>query len=190
MGELREAQDAGVWANTTAPETDFATAIDRLNGVGNLTLGISIFRQHQQISTLLEQTHRFRAVDLYGLFALAKDVVRLTAESFDTDSLQSIVAPPKGEKWGSLKSLEHVVAKYSDENTAYDLLGPLHAAYNLRLADAHLPGENTAEALELAGIDPSVPFVLQGAQLLQTCANAINAIARALSHGVSPNASS
>src|ERR1019366_1515321 len=101
-------------------------------------------------------------------------------DSIDSIALQRMVSPPKGEKWGSLKSLEAVVAKYSDASKAHSALGPLHGAYNLRHADAHLPGEDLAEAYRLLGIDRSLPFVLQGFELLDSCVGALFEIAKIL----------
>ena len=132
-----------------------------------------MFREHEHFKTLLARTHRFRAVDQAGFFSLAKDVARLTADSIDTRALQRKAPPPQGEKWGSLKTLEHVLANHSDAARAFSVLGPLHGVYNLRQADAHLPGADLTEAYRLVHIDPSAPFVMQGYQLLRSCVTAL-----------------
>jgi hypothetical protein len=178
--ELLAAQAVGRPAVTQAPEAFLAKAIEVLNRIALVKLGHRMFREHEQFRTLLARAHRFRAVDQAGLLSLAKDVARLTADSIDAGALQKMVPPPKGETWGSLKSLECVVAKYCDVSTAHSVLGPLHGAYNLRHADAHLPGEDLAEAYQLLGIDRSLPFVLQGFELLDSCVGALFKIAKIL----------
>ena len=139
-----------------------------------------MFRDHDQFPSLLARTHRFRAIDQVGLFSLAKDVARLTADSIDVNCLQKVEAPPSGEKWGSLKSLEHVLARYCDAATARSMLEPLHGAYNLRHADAHLTSSDLSEAFELLEIDPAAPVVVQGCQLLSSCVAALYEVGRVL----------
>jgi hypothetical protein len=178
--ELLAAQAAGEPADTQAPEAFLAKGIEVLNRIALARIGCRMFREHEQFETLLARVHRFRAVDQAGLFSLAKDVARLTSDSIDSSALQRTVPPPKREKWGSLKSLEAVVGRYSDASKAHSALGPLHGAYNLRHADAHLPGEDLTEAYRLLGIDRSMPFVLQGFELLDSCGGALFEIARIL----------
>ncbi len=48
----------------------------------------------------------------------------------------------------------------------------LVGTYQLRLADAHLPGSELAEAMKLAGIDSSNPSLHQGQTLIANCAAA------------------
>src|SRR5688572_23736207 len=102
-------------------------------------LGFSVLREHEIAKELLKRTHRFRAVDKDGLYSLAKDVARLTADSIDATAIQKIVPPPKGTRWSSLKSLENLVALRVDPQTARSMLGSLVGVYELRHGDAHLP---------------------------------------------------
>ena len=120
---------------------------------------------------MLARTHRFRSTDQAGFFALSKDVARLTADSIDGAALQTIVGPPGGEKWGSLKSLEKVLASKTSSEEARRLLGPLVGTYDLRQGDAHLPSNELAEALKLVHVDATAPFVWQG--LLDACVTAL-----------------
>jgi hypothetical protein len=176
--ELMAAQAAGEPADTHAPEAFLAKGIEVLNGIALAKLGCRMFREHEQCRSLLARTHRFRAFNQAGLFSLAKDVARLTADSIDAGALQKTAPPPQGENWGSPRTLESLVAKYSDASTAHSILGPLYGAYNLRHADAHLPGEDLTEAYGLLGIERSMPFVIQGFQLLDSCVAALYMIAR------------
>jgi hypothetical protein len=63
------------------------------------------------------------------------------------------------------------------EARAHALLGPLHGIYNLRLADAHVASKDLHEEYTLARVDRTLPFVMQGRDLLVTCVNSLHAIA-------------
>jgi hypothetical protein len=105
-------------------------------------------------------------------------LVRVVVEHIDTAGLHKIVAPPDKEDWGSLKSLEKVLATVTGEVGARAALGGLHGIYHLRLADAHVPSKNDLdEAYTLAHVDRTLPFVMQGRDLLITCVNSLHAIA-------------
>jgi hypothetical protein len=151
-----------------------------LNDYGVRKLGVRLFREHDQFKIIASRTHRFRSVDQPGFFSLAKDIARLTADSIDASALQKIVVPPKGEKWGSLKTLESIVVAEVEATLAHSVMGPLHGIYNLRLADAHLPKKELDSALKLARVNPDSPFVLQGYQLLNSCVSSLYKIAEIL----------
>jgi hypothetical protein len=90
------------------------------------------------------------------------------------------VAPPDKENWGSLKSLEKVLATVTGEGRARTALGPLHGIYNLRLADAHVASKDLDEAYALVRVDRTLPFVMQGRDLLVACVTSLHTIADAL----------
>jgi len=178
--ELLASQVRATPADTQAPEEFLPIGIRLVNQVATDKLGIRIFKEHNQSESILRQVHRFRAIDKAGLYALAKDVARLTADSIDAPALHRIVTPPRSEKWGSLKSLERVLAAKSDAATAHAIMGPLFAVYDLRLADAHLPAEDLTQALTLLGVNEGAPLVIQGMQLLSAVVTSIYQIARLL----------
>jgi hypothetical protein len=163
-------------ASTKAPEERFAVAMTALDEAFRLWKGAALFREHEERAAILSRVHRFRAVDRNGLFSLAKDMARLIADSIDVAELQKVVAPPKKEKWGSLKSLEKVLASISAPDEAHGLMTPLVGVYELRLGDAHLPGSKLDEALEMVSIHKDMPSVLQGACLIENCAIALESI--------------
>jgi hypothetical protein len=177
-GELLASQVRAEPAGSQAPEEFLAEVLSLLNDRAKAKLGIRIFRHHSEIPKLLARTHRFRATDKEGLFALAKDVARLTADSIDSSELQKLVAPPKDAKWGSLKSLEHVLATKIGPDDARTMLSPLVGIYELRLADAHLPSPETGEAMQLVGIKEQEPYVTQGYQLLHACVSSLYSISK------------
>jgi len=178
--ELFSAQAEGISAETEAPESLLPRAIELLNTICGEVFGLRLFREHAQFQEILSRTHRFRATDRVGLFSLAKDLARLTADSIDGPALQRIAAPPKGERWGPLKTLEKVLALKIDAEEAYNILSPLFGTYDLRLADAHLPGTDLKNAKRFAGMDEGSPFVQQGCQMLGACVSALQKVAEIL----------
>ncbi|MBI5577476.1 MAG: hypothetical protein HY896_14080 [Deltaproteobacteria bacterium] len=174
--ELLASQMRAMPADTTAPERRLADAMASLDEVFRTVTGTPLFRGHPHRLELLHRVHRFRAYDRNGLLAQAKDVARLTADSLDTEALQNLVPPPKGEKWGSLKSLEKVLATVVSAADSYTIMTPLFGVYELRLADAHLPSSEADLAMGKAGIDLSKHGIQQGLQLIEKCAEALERI--------------
>lgn len=160
-------------AQTHAPEALLKGVLDRLQTLAQEKWKIKLRREHHYVSKLMPKIHRFRVTNREGLFELAKDLARITADDIDERQLQTIVAPPKGERWGSLKSLEKVLAAKIDPADARAMLGPLVGVYELRLADAHLPSDAVDDAMRLIGVDDSSPFVMQGYQLIHAAVAAI-----------------
>lgn len=171
--ELLAAQMKAEPANTKAPEQFLEKGLELLNYFSKKELGIKILRDHDFIPKVLKKCHRFRATDKDGLYALAKDIARLTADSIDAAAIQTIVSPPKGTKWGSLKSLENLLAKKIDPEKARSLLSSFVGAYELRHGDAHLPSSEIDEAFNLIGVDKDIPYIHQGYQLLDSCVSSL-----------------
>ena len=146
------------------------------------SLGFPLFRGHG-LFDILARTHDSDSTDQVGLFSLAKDRARLTADSIDTAGLQKLVRPPKGESQRSLKTLTSLLAQKIGDSEARQLVAPLVGIYELRLADAHLPASDLAESLQLANVDPACPFVIQGYQLLHACVSSLYSMARVLKPG-------
>jgi len=178
--ELLASQVRAVPASTKAPEQFLNKGIDFVNKITLEKFDFQLFREHEQKSQLLTICHRFRSIDLSGFLSLAKDLARLTADSIDTSALQTIVKPPKGTKWGSLKSLENVLAKYVEPQKARSLLSPLVGIYELRHADAHLPSSELKESFDLVKVDDNWPFVFQGYMILHICVSSLYGIAEIL----------
>lgn len=178
--ELLASQMKAEPANTQAPEAFLLKGLAKLNHLAKAKYGITIVRSHEQIPKLIERSHRFRATDKNGLFALAKDLARITADSFDAKAMQKIVAPPKGIKWASLKSLENLLATIVDSSHAKAMLSPLFGIYELRLADAHLSRKDIEGAFKLLRVDCKLPTIIQGYQLLNSCVSSIYEICRVI----------
>lgn len=178
--ELLASQVRAEPVNTQAPEEFLLDGIALVNRTAQDEVGIKLFRNHDIIPELAARVHRFRAVDEASLYALAKDLARLTADSLDTEAMQSIVSPPKKEKWGSLKSLENLLAQKHDRELVRKITAPLVGVYELRHADAHLPSSKIEDAFQLIDIDRSQPLVRQGYHMLYKCVTSIFGIAEAL----------
>jgi len=178
--ELLASQVRAEPADTLAPEEFLPKAIDEVNQISQAKLGIKIFRDHEAIPDLLKKAHRFRAIDEASFYALAKDLARLIADSLDADAMQSIVPPPKKTKWGSLKSLENLLASKYDRDFIRKIMASLVGVYELRHADAHLPSSEVDEAFKLIDIDRTQPFVHQGFQMLHQVVSSIYGIAEGL----------
>ncbi|MCX5844729.1 MAG: hypothetical protein NT022_13475 [Deltaproteobacteria bacterium] len=178
--ELLASQVRANPARTQAPEEFLGKGLELLNVLSYKQLGIFILKDHDFIRELLPTIHRFRAVDSAGLYSLAKDVARVTADSLDTAAMQNIVRPPKNAKWGSLKTLENLIASTVGADAAHFTMSALVGVYELRHADAHLPGNELDEALTLVGVDRGLPSVLQGYQLLHAVVSSIFGVVKVL----------
>ncbi|MBI1202164.1 MAG: hypothetical protein GC182_06595 [Rhodopseudomonas sp.] len=164
--ELLSAQMAAEPARSLAPEDFLERALDNLNDVFTKRWGAQLLRPHKDTVDIIRRTNRFRSTDLPSLLALAKDVARLTADSIDVDPLHKIVPLEKGEKRGSLKSLEKVLATLIPAAEARTIIGPLVGIYNLRVGDAHLAPKEIEKEFALAHVDRTALPVEQGLQLL------------------------
>lgn len=171
--ELLEAQVHAYPASTQAPEDYLRKGLKLLNEVSFRRLGFYVIRENDALHAILKKCHRFRCMNKDSLYALAKDLARVTADSIDGSKLQKLISPPTGEHWGSLKSLEKYLCIIVPEAYAKRVMGPLFAIYDLRLADAHLPKSNYKTQLQLIGIHEDKPFIWQGYEMLHSCVSTI-----------------
>jgi hypothetical protein len=171
--ELLASQMRAEPANTMAPEPMLPLCLAELDRLFLGRWGSPLIRPHQAFRDIGPKVHRFRALKQDGLLSLAKDIARLTAEAFDVDALQKIAPPPKGQKPGSLKSLEAVLTTLVAPDVARNVMGPLFGVYELRGADAHLPSSELADAFALVHIDEKTPLLAQGFQMLHVTVSAL-----------------
>lgn len=179
--ELLQSQMRAQPARTRAPEKDLPLVMDELDQAVARWLGGPLFSKHKATGEVVKNIHRFRSTDLDGLLSLAKDVARITADLIDVTSLHKTVTPPKGEKWGSLRSLEGALSLIIPPDQARSHLTVLVGVYELRLGDAHLPSSRTAEALQMVGIDATTNFVEQGKELLNATTSSLRRICETIS---------
>lgn len=175
--ELLSAQVRAVVAETTAPEAVLPEVLRALDELFQHAIGSPLFRAHADTAKLVKSISRFRALEPDGLFALAKDLTRVSADRIDHASLQKVAPPPKGVTWRSLKSLEGYLATIISANEARKVMGPLAGANDLRVADAHPAGEDLDDAYRLARVDPSAKPLAQGFRLIASVVSALMKVA-------------
>jgi len=180
--ELYASQVKAEPASTVAPEAFLEKVIKEINEAANENLQIQFFRGHNSISEIVSSTHRFRAIDTNGLYSLSKDLARIIVDDIDTDSIQKIVLPPKKTKWGSLKSIENLLALKLPKDEARKIMSPFVGIYELRHGDAHLPSSEIEESFKLIKIDRNQPTVIQGYQMLFACVDNLHLILRILNN--------
>ena len=167
--ELLSSQVRSIPADTCAPEKFLGEGLSRLNDIAKEKIGINLIFKHEKIPDIIKRSHRFRVTSQEGLFALAKDLTQLTAESIDVSELRKVVSPPSGTHWGSLKLLEKLLATEISPELAKKMLSPLIGIYKLRQLDAHLANLKSNDVFHLVNVDPNAPYVIQGYQLLHAC---------------------
>lgn len=172
--ELLSAQVKVEVAKTQAPEKYLPRVLHKLNVEWRGRFGTALLREHDQIDEILSRIHRFRAMDRSGFLSLAKDIARLTADAIDAGVAQKVAPPEKGQKLGSLKSFEKALATLQGEEIAHKVVGPLFAAYDLRLSDAHLPKSDFLDALKTLGISDDEPPLMMGFKLLHAVVSSLN----------------
>ncbi len=181
--ELLASQAEGLPASTKAPENFILKARAAVDDAFLSKFGCKVFRDHPEIKRIAIACHRFRATDQTGLMGLAKDLARLSADDIDVKVLHKLLQSEPAEKSGSLKSLQKVLAGFLGDDIAKNYLSPLFAIYDLRLTDAHLPSNQQGDFSALLGLDPSLPFVAQGRNLLNAFVNSLYRIAMVVSKG-------
>ena len=174
--ELHASQVRAAPASTLAPEAYIEKVINQINAAAKRHLNIQFFRGHNSVSDIITSINRFRAVDEKGLFSLAKDIARIIVDDIDVASLQTIAVPPKKTKWGSLKTIENLLAIKIKPEAARKILSPFVGVYELRHGDAHLPSSDIENSFNLIEIDREFPYVIQGYQMMFACVNNLHII--------------
>jgi hypothetical protein len=174
--ELLASQAEGEPSETLAPESFLLTAREELDKAMQSKFGCRAFRGHSGVAAIAAQCHRFRALDKSGLLELAKDLARIIVDDIDLKGLQEIIPLLPNEKRGSLKSLERIVAKLTDDSIAATKLSALFHVYDLRLADAHLASSETDATLRKLGLDTNLPVVIQGRDMLASLVDTLYGI--------------
>lgn len=169
--ELMKAQMECVPAESKSPEILIHSAISWLDHVFQKKFDSALLRDHHEIAALEGRIHRFRAIDENGMRSLAKDIVKATIERISKKSLVNALGDTRRDQ-GTLKLLQELLAKYTDEGYAYDRMSPLFGIYDLRAADAHLSSSDVEQCYVKVGVDRSAPLIQQAAQLIENVAKA------------------
>lgn len=168
-------------ADTIAPEMELSGKIDCLNAIFTAKYQVPLLRDHESIPILLHRAHRFQAAEADGLLKLSKELTLLFMERVYVDNVVNTINLPKvGQKLGSLKVLEKLVAKCCSKAVAKEMMAPLFGIYDLRLADAHLGSGLIASGKARANVDDTAPSAMQGRQLLKAFIDTLQEIASAI----------
>jgi hypothetical protein len=186
--ELLATQAVGQPSDTQAPEAFLKAAIERIQPLSKKALGFELLRRHQYIPDLLSRCHRFRATSASGLLELAKDLARLTIDSMDAKAMNRRFGSPE-PALGSLKALERILLERFEDGSVQQICGPLFGIYELRLADAHLPSSELQTSFKKVDVDLTLPYVLQGRDLLASCVTSLWGLGYALEKLTATNAS-
>ena len=170
--ELMKAQMECSVAETHAPEKLLPEAIEWLEANFRAKFDLPLFRDHPETESLLTASHRFRALDEVGLRSLAKDAVKVTIERINKKSILKALSENES-KLGTLKLLEQLIAKFTSDDYAKQRMAPLFGLYDLRSADAHLSSSDVDTCYQRLGVDRSLPFVFQGALMLQNVSDTL-----------------
>lgn len=164
--ELVDVQVRTAPPSTVAPEAKIEKSMERLAAVVQKRYGIPLY--HAAVDRgILRNAHRFMAVNNDGLLNLAKDLARLFSDRLDAATLQKTTLPNQPQKpYGSLKALEHTLGTIIPPAEAATLCSALFGIYDLRLADAHLPGRDLESAYQRANIDRTKPLIIQGHDMI------------------------
>ena len=127
--ELHASQVKADPAHTHAPERFLKRVINEINEASEKQFNTNFFRGHHSVDEIITTINRFRAIDDKGLFSLAKDIARIIVDDIDLESLQKIATPPKGTKWGSLKTLENLLVLKIPKEKAREITAPLVGVY-------------------------------------------------------------
>ena len=176
--ELHDSQLKASPADTQAPEAYLMSGLKLINDLSQKKFGFSIFIDHPEHPEILSKCHRFRAIDTSGLYSLAKDLARLTADSINKEAIKKSGIVLQDKSNGSLKHLEALLASNVTPEFARRIMGPLFGVYELRLGDAHLPSKEIHKVLTSLGIDQKLPLVHQAKQLLGSCVSSVYSIAK------------
>lgn len=163
-------------ADTQPPEKWFPIVLDQVRDAWRQRFGTELFRNHDKYHEILSRCHRFRALNLDGLYALAKDVARVSADLIDEKAVLAASKSPPKENLRSLKALQLTVSELHDPDIVHHIFGPLFATYDLRLQDAHLPKSEIESRFKLLGIDRTEPTIFNGEHLLRHVVTSFDAI--------------
>lgn len=174
--ELHTSQVKAEPVSSNAPEAFIKSVINEINKSSNKQLDTQFFRGHHSVDDIINSINRFRAVDENGIFSLAKDIARIIIDDINVEALQKIATPPKNTKWGSLKTIENLLALKIPHEAARQILSPFVGVYELRHGDAHLPSSDIENSFNLINIDRKLPSVIQGYQIIFECVDNLHVI--------------
>ncbi|MDZ7611660.1 MAG: hypothetical protein U5L10_02760 [Candidatus Moranbacteria bacterium] len=175
--ELLMSQQEAQPASTLPPEEFFKSELEKLNDNFKRLYNEKLIK-NDNINEILKNIHRFVAVPKNGLFVLAKDITRVTADTFNRVLLKKILGNKKGyKKLGTLLLMRKLISTKVSEDIAEEIMTALDASYLLRINDAHIPStEKTEEALIALKITSEMSNIEKGRILIHECTSCLATI--------------
>lgn len=169
----QEAQPAG----TLSPEEHFEIELKKIDHNFMINFGENLLN-NEKIDEILKKINRFISIEKDGLYVLAKDIARVTADSFSNSLLKRVLGNKKEYKdLGSLKLLRELLSSKIPKSTAEKIMEPLDASYLLRISDAHIPSrEQIDAALKSLKINSDTNDVEKGRILIHECTTCLASI--------------
>jgi hypothetical protein len=164
--ELLAAQVKAEPAKTHAVEERLLGSMRLLEAGFRDAFGVSLYTHDIDDSAVMQHVSRFTSRDRDSLLRLAKDLIRIFSDRLDVRQLRKLSTHADKGKLGSNRLLQDVLAQKVGAEKARSVCGPIAGAYEMRLGDAHPTGSEVGDALKLAGVDESAPFLKQGEQLI------------------------
>jgi len=183
--ELLMSQKDGNPADTQAAEWFLKEAFKLLDATCERLLEEPILREHQAFKNILNNIHRFRAINETGLYELANDLNRVFVERLSLETLRKL-SGNKEEKAGSIKELAKVVDTFGLDGKEFTRF--LAGCYELRHGITHLPSSKIIEAYELAGLDEDKKPCENAERLILNIANTIRLLSNIIQENVSKSA--
>ncbi|HEU6435956.1 MAG TPA: hypothetical protein VE028_00710 [Nitratidesulfovibrio sp.] len=176
--ELLSAQVKAQPASTHAVEELLLMSMRMLEQGFQDKFEVALFSHDFDVKTAMQQITRFQSRDQVSLLRLAKEIIRIFSDRLNVRELRKLSTHADKDKLGSNKLLQDILAQKVGEERARQIFGPIVAAYDLRVGDAHPTGSKIGEALKLAGIDESRSYLRQGEQLIHNVAYSIWSIGK------------
>lgn len=177
--ELAKIQITYTPIKSYAPEEVIVRILEQFNNLYNNKFSLPILNDHEEIHSLLTQINRFQVHSDDSLESLAKNLVKLSIERLNCKNLKKTIGSDVGKE-GSLHLLGILLEKKLGVENGEKIMAPLRSLYQLRLRDSHLKSKKikVEEHYVVLQINRQLPYVWQGAQLIESTAKAFNEICK------------
>ena len=175
--ELLASQMEATPASTVSPEEELRQNIIQLEELSTQQFGRPLLRSIKISSDQPDPIHRFQCVEPGGDFLLCKEITRQVTERFDTQLLKELRLE-EDEDLGSLKRMERLFNELGADGRT--IMGPLVGAYDLRIADAHVPPSDLGDAFQLLRVTSGVNDVRRGKQIISAAVDCIGEISEVI----------
>lgn len=129
--------------------------------------GKVLLRGLPPVDEMRRKVHRFIVQQDDDIFKLAKEIIKITAESFDIAVLRSLITlDDEKKKYRSIKLFQEFLGTFVRPELAYKIMTPLVHLNELRCADAHKKSSEIIEALVELGVNEDMCPLQKGVQVI------------------------